>query len=80
MITDGRQTKTGSYTRLSIASQGIKNKGVIVFAVGVGSEADKSELGEIASRPEYVFISSAFKELLNISLGVTRRLCGGKDL
>ena len=80
MITDGRQTKRGSYTRLSIASQGIKNKGVIVFAVGVGSGADKSELGEIASRPEYVFISLGFKELLNISLGVTRQLCGGKDL
>ena len=51
-----------------------------MFAVGVGSGADKSELGEIASRPEYVFISSGFKELLNISLGVTRQLCGGKDL
>ena len=78
MITDGKQTKTGQYTRLSVASQGIKNKGVAVYAVGVGSDAGKAELEEIASRAEYVIISSSFKELQNISPGVIRRLCEGE--
>ena len=78
VITDGKQTTTGQYTRLSVASRGIKNKGVTVYAVGVGGGADKAELEEIASGPEYVFISSSFKELQNISLGLTRRLCEGK--
>jgi len=78
VITDGKQTTTGQYTRLSVASRGIKNKGVTVYAVGVGSGADRAELEEIASGPEYVFISSSFKELQNISLGLTRRLCEGK--
>ena len=80
MITDGKQTTTGQYTRLSVASQGIKNKGVTVYAVGVGSGADKAELEEIASGPEYVFTSSSFKDLQNISLGLTKRLCQGKGL
>ena len=51
-----------------------------MYAVGVGREADKAELEEIASRPEYVFTSSSFGDLQNISQGVTRRLCEGKDL
>ena len=78
VITDGKQTTTGQYTRLSVATQGIKNKGVTVYAVGVGSGADKAELEEIASAPEYVFTSSSFKELQDISLGLTKRLCQGK--
>ena len=51
-----------------------------MYAVGVGSGADNAELEEIASRPEYVFTSSSFRDLQNISLGLTRRLCKGKDL
>jgi len=80
VITDGKQTTTGQYTRLSVASQGIKNKGVTVYAVGVGRGADRAELEEIASGSQYVFTSSSFKELQNISLGLTRRLCQGKEL
>ena len=78
MITDGRQTTTGQYTRLSVASRGIKNKGVTVYAVGVGSGADKAELEEIASRTEYVFTSSSFKDLQIIFPRITRRLCQGE--
>ena len=48
-----------------------------MYAVGVGSGADKAELEEIASRPEHVFTSSSFQDLHNISFGVTRRLCEG---
>ena len=51
-----------------------------MYAVGVGRGADRAELEEIASGPEYVFTSSSFKELQNISLGLTRRLCEGKEL
>lgn len=78
MITDGRQTKTGNYTRLSVASQGIKNKGVIVYTVGVGSGVYKAELEEIASTPDKVFISSTFEDLQKISSELTRRICEGE--
>ena len=79
MITDGRQTTTGQYTKLSVASQGIKNKGVAVYAVGVGTGTERAELEEIASRPEYVFTASSFEELMSISSGLTRRLCEGNE-
>ena len=78
VITDGKQTKTGLYTRLSLASQGIKAKGVTVYAVGVGSGTDRTELQEIASGSNHVFTSSSFEELQSISLGVIKRLCEGK--
>lgn len=78
VITDGKQTKNARYTRLSAASRGIKDKGVTVYAVGVGSGVDKEELREIASESQNVLTSSSFKDLQNISLGLTKRLCAGK--
>ena len=80
VITDGNQTKTGQYTRLTVASQGIKNKGVTVYAVGVGKAADMTELREIATAREYVFTSPSFKGLQNISSGLRDRLCLGKKI
>ena len=80
MITDGNQTKTGRYTRLSIAVQGMKSKGVTVYAVGVGRAADMAELLEIASAPEYVFRSQSFKRLQNLTSGLRGEFCVGNDL
>lgn len=80
VITDGKQTKTGKFTALSVASRGIKSKGVIVYAVGVGTGVDRTELEEIASDSQHVFISSSFSELHAISLGLTRRLCEGEGV
>ena len=79
MITDGKQTTTLPYTRLSVASQGIKNKGVTVYAIGVGSRADRAELKEIASGAEYVFTSSSFRDLQNIAPRMIKRFCPGKS-
>ena len=79
MITDGKQTTTLPYTRLSVASQGIKDKGVTVYAIGVGSGADRAELEEIASGSEYVFTSSSFSDLQNIAPRITKRFCSGKS-
>ena len=80
VITDGNQTKTGRYTRLSIAVQGLKNKGVAVYAFGVGRAADMAELLEIASAPEYVFRSQSFKRLQNLTSGLRGEFCVGNDL
>ena len=79
MITDGNQTKTGRYTRLSIAVQGMKNKGVTVYAVGVGRAADMAELLEIASAPEYVFRSQSFQRLQNLTSGLRGEFCIGNN-
>ena len=78
VVTDGKQTTTGSYTKLSVASQGIKNKGVTVYAVGIGSNPDRAELEEIASSPENVLTSASFKELETIAPQLRTTVCEGK--
>ena len=62
-----------------MASQGIKDKGVTVYAIGVGSGADRAELEQIASGSEYVFTSSSFSDLQNIAPRITKRFCSGKS-
>ena len=79
MITDGKQTTTLPYTRLSVASRGMKNKGVTVYALGVGSGTDQAELEEIASGSDYVFTSSSFSDLQGIAPKFTKRFCVGKS-
>lgn len=75
MITDGKQTTTSQYTKLSEASRGIKNKGVIVYAIGVGSGVDQAELEEIASGLDYVFTSSSFESLQNEASKIRKSVC-----
>lgn len=75
MITDGKQTTTSQYTKLSEASRGIKNKGVIVYAIGVGSGVDQAELEEIASELDYVFTSSSFESLQNEASKIRKSVC-----
>ena len=77
MITDGKQTTTQEYTRLSEASKGMKNKGVTMYAIGVGGGADTAELEEIASGSKYVYTSASFRDLQNIAPEIRKRLCGG---
>jgi len=78
VITDGNQTKTSQYTRLTVASQGIKNKGVTVYAVGVGKAVGMTELREIATAREYVFTSPSFEGLNNITSTIRRLFCDSK--
>ena len=61
-----------------MASQGVKNKGVAVYAVGVGKGADEAELREMASSQENVFISASFKELQPVAVEIRKKLCDGK--
>ena len=78
VITDGEQTKSKPYTKLPEASQGVKDKGVAVYAVGVGKGANVAELREIASSQENVFVSASFKELQGLAVEIRKRLCDCK--
>ena len=75
VITDGRQTTAGGYTRLSVASQGLKRKGVTVFAVGVGTNVDQGELRDMASGLSNVFTAASFTHLQELSSRITTTLC-----
>ena len=77
VITDGKQTKTGVYTSLAVASEGIKNKGVTVYAIGIGNGVDRNELEEIASDSEYVFTPSSFRALRTIAPLIRTEICEG---
>lgn len=78
VVTDGKQTTTGGYTRLATASGGLKNKGVTVYAVGVGYNVDRDELEEIASSPDYVLTSSSFRALQTVAPQIRKAVCEGE--
>jgi hypothetical protein len=55
-MTDGIQTKDmGIHIPLFTASNGLKTKGVEIYALGVGTDIDVMELLDIASTEDYVF-------------------------
>ena len=75
VFTDGKQTTSQPYTELSEASQGIKNKGIEVYAVGIGKGVDVSELQNITSSKENVLLSTSFKEVINLTVPIRRTIC-----
>lgn len=80
VFTDGKQTTSQPYTELSEASQGIKNKGIEVYAVGIGKGVNVSELQNIASRKENVLLSTSFKEVINLTVPIRRTICAREFL
>jgi len=57
----------------------MKNKGVTVYALGVGIGTDQAELVEIASGSDYVFTSSSFSDLQGTAPKIIERFCVGKS-
>ena len=78
VVTDGAQTThKGSYTPLDKASQPIKDKGIDVWAIGVGKWAKKEELETIASDPGKVIVVKGFKDLKYIIETLQKGVCKG---
>ena len=75
MITDGEQSDNAD---LSVASSGLKNKGVTVYAIGVGSNVKESELLNIASSKEHVLTTPSFQELDKLN-SVLLNTCKGES-
>lgn len=64
LITDGKNTASPDTVPLSIASEPLKQKGVRIFAVGIGKAVALQELLEITGRKEDVFLVNSFSSLL----------------
>ena len=80
VIVDGKQTKhRGSYTPLDKASQGLKNKGVEIFAIGIGNKLDDGELNAIASSKGHVLKFPSFREL-KIPKRIIENICGKSSM
>ena len=79
MITDGKQTTDqGSYTELSVASRGLKNKGVKVFSLGIGRNVDRTQLNDIASSNDNVFTAASFGGLAPVAETIVQNSCPGR--
>ena len=79
MITDGEQTTTKEYTPLDVASKRIKDKGVDVFALGIGSNVNTDQLRQIASSNDKVFQSAGFEELVQVVKPIAEKTCPSKE-
>jgi len=78
VITDGEQTTTKEYTPLDIASKRVKDKGVEVFALGVGSAVNVDQLRQIASSNDNVFTSAGFEQLVDVVKPIVEKSCPSK--
>ena len=48
LITDGKQTRDGDYTRPEEIAEQIRGKGINILVIGVGDSVDEKEMAAIA--------------------------------
>lgn len=75
VMTDGIQTPGPGVEPLGQAVLPLRNKGVRVLAVGVGPRVNRSELKEMVTSEEDVFLMSSFQELLDKSAKLLETVC-----
>ena len=77
VLTDGQSS--GSVNQ---PSQELKNIGVIIFSVGVGSGINEEELETMASPPadEHVYLLDNFNELSTLAEKMSTKTCNGNVL
>lgn len=81
LLTAGIQTKDqGSFTPLREVSEPLRDKGVKIYVVGVGSDddIDVNELIQIAGSQENVVTIDLFEELVALAEEVSKVACGRK--
>ncbi|KAM3605609.1 uncharacterized protein V6R79_001914 [Siganus canaliculatus] len=72
VLTDGK-----SQDEVLKAAEAARKKGVILFAIGVGSATEKAELRDIANKPSstYVFSVEDYKAISRIIQVIRQKLC-----
>ncbi|KAM9364446.1 uncharacterized protein col21a1 isoform 1-T1 [Pholidichthys leucotaenia] len=72
VLTDGK-----SQDAVLKAAEQARKKGVILFAIGVGSETEENELKDIANKPssKYVFSVEDYKAISRIIQVIRQKLC-----
>lgn len=76
VLTDGK-----SQDEVLAAAEAARKKGIILFAIGVGSETEEAELRAIANKPSstYVFYVEDYKAIVKIRKVIRQKLCEGKS-
>lgn len=72
VLTDGK-----SQDEVLAAAEAARKKGIILFAIGVGSETEEAELRAIANKPSstYVFSVEDYKAISKIREVIRQKLC-----
>ena len=62
-------------------SQLLKDKGIVIFALGLGSNVNSAEINALASEPNHIFHYSSFRQMLPTDNGlrIALALCSGKQ-
>lgn len=78
ILTDGESNRGEDITTPSTT---LKNNGVIVEAVGLGSHYNEDELEIMATAsPEQHVFTTAFSDMLKLVADIDKQMCTGKDL
>lgn len=75
VMTDGQSDSTSNTIQ---EADLLKNTGVTVIAIGIGSGIKQTELQNIATDPQHVFNVSGFDALKSIVQELQDKACGGK--
>ena len=81
VFTAGKQTTDqGSFRPLNEASKPLRDKGIEIYVVGVGSdeEIDVNELIQIAGKKENVLTTDRFEDLVILAEDIAKVACGMK--
>lgn len=72
VVTDGK-----SQDEVLATAEAARRKGIIIFAIGVGSETEEAELKAIANKPSsiYVFSVEDYKAISKIGEVIRQKLC-----
>ena len=75
VLTDGEQTKTGSYTPLNRASSRLKKEGVRIIAIGIGKNVNMDELKQITSSEKDIIVAKTFDDLSQFLSPLLKTAC-----
>ena len=64
LITDGAQTRKRNYEEPALIAAELRNSGIYLVVVGVGTKVKRDELVSIAGDEKRVFTSASFEELI----------------
>jgi uncharacterized protein YegL len=80
IITDGRQTQASDAVSLDEAAEQLRQEGVYMVAVGVGSAADRNELRLLTDKDDDVFMTDSFDDMLGKMPSLSFTGCQGESI
>lgn len=80
MVTSSSQEKKqGPYTPLSAAAQGLKDRGVSIYVIGIGDKVKVPELMDLSSDYRSVFVADDFSTVRSLGKVVTEIMKNGSE-